>query len=124
MRAGQLTRTGSEAAARRNERLAALVLTPTALRLAEASASAVEAALLTMLDLEEPKAGADRGGLGEGPRQEPLTCEEGDVGLRGYARIGRLRSRRAATRRRRTRSLESEVFEALSHRRDVVCGCC
>ena len=60
MRAGQLTRTGGEAAARRNERLAALVLTPTALRLAEASASAVEAALLTMLDLEEPKAGADR----------------------------------------------------------------
>ena len=58
MRAGQLTRTGGKAAAPRNELGPALALTPTAR--AEARASAAEAALLAMLDLEEPKVGADR----------------------------------------------------------------
>ena len=52
MRAGQPTRTGGKAAARRNERAAASALSPTALAEAAARASAAEAELLAMLDLE------------------------------------------------------------------------
>ena len=58
MRAEQPTRTAGKAAARRNERAAAPTLSPTALAEAEARASAAEAELLAMLDLEEPKVAA------------------------------------------------------------------
>ncbi len=51
MRSEQPTKKAGKAAARRNERAAAPALSPTAL--AEASASAAEAELLAMLDLEE-----------------------------------------------------------------------
>ena len=61
MRAEQPTRTGSKAAARRNERAAAAPLSPTALAEAAARASAAEAELLAMLDLEEPGMGAGSG---------------------------------------------------------------
>ena len=55
MRAEQPTRTVGKAAARRNERVVAPALSPTALAEAEARASAAEAELLAMLELVEPE---------------------------------------------------------------------
>ncbi len=78
--------------------MAALVLTPTAL--AEASASAAEAALLVMLDLEEPKAGADRARR----RAAPITAD-----LRG----GRRWPTGVCTNRATSQQASCEVFEAL-----------
>jgi hypothetical protein len=64
LRAEEPTTKGGKAAARRIERAAAPVLSPTALAEVEARARAAEAELLAMLDLEEPAseagAGADR----------------------------------------------------------------
>jgi hypothetical protein len=65
MRAGQPTRTSGNAAARSNERAAAAPLSPTALAEAAARASAAEAELLAMLDLEELEAGARDGSSGK-----------------------------------------------------------
>jgi len=66
MRAEQPTRTRGKAAARRTERTAAPVLSPTALAEAEARARTAEAELLALLDLEEPEAGAGGGSSGKG----------------------------------------------------------
>ena len=58
MRAEPPTKKAGKAAARRNERAAAPALSPTALAEAAVRASAAEAELLAMLDLEEPEVAA------------------------------------------------------------------
>jgi hypothetical protein len=80
MRAEQLTKKTIKAAARRNERAAAPALSPTELADAEARASAAEAELLAMLNLEEPAVPA--GGLRGSAKSRTAGNAKGKAGKR------------------------------------------
>ena len=80
MPAAQPTRTGGKAAARRTERTAAPVMSPTALAEAEARARAAEAELLALLDLEEPEAAAGARGGSSGKGKAKSKGKKGQGG--------------------------------------------
>ena len=82
MRAQQPTKKAGKAAARRNERVATPALSPTALADAEARASAAEAELLAMLDLEEPEVAAVADGRSGSAKSKTVGKARGKGGKR------------------------------------------